>query len=181
MTEISEKQLQANRENAKSGGIKTQQGKAVSRYNAVKHGLLSQEVLLDGEPEQTLLEMGKRMRSELKPVTEIERILVDRIIANTWRLKRALRVEKEIFIDGMESSSIYGKKEKNVGGAFLSDIKYDSYGKFIRYETSIERGLYKALHELQRLQAARSGDKVPAPIAIDVDVSRESQQWVRLA
>ena len=45
MSEISQKQLEANRENAKLGGVKTEEGKAVSRYNAVKHGLLSDKVL----------------------------------------------------------------------------------------------------------------------------------------
>jgi len=39
-----------------------------------------------------------------------------------------------------------------------------------RYETSIERGLYRALHELQRLQAARRGEAVAAPVAVDVCV-----------
>jgi hypothetical protein len=47
----------------------------------------------------------------------------------------------------------------------------DTYGKLIRYESSIERGIYKALHELQRIQSARAGEKPPVPIAIDVDVS----------
>jgi len=40
--------------------------------------------------------------------------------------------------------------------------------KVSRYETSIERSLYKALHELQRLQAARQGASVTAPVAVDV-------------
>jgi len=35
-------------------------------------------------------------------------------------------------------------------------------------ESGIERGIYRALHELQRLQAARSGS---LPIATDVDVT----------
>jgi hypothetical protein len=44
--------------------------------------------------------------------------------------------------------------------------------KLSRYEAGIERGLYKALHELQRLQAARRADgDAPPPLAIDVDVS----------
>ena len=49
----------------------------------------------------------------------------------------------------------------------------DIYGKLIRYESSIERGIYKALHELQRLQATRAGEKLPAPVVVDVDISKE--------
>jgi hypothetical protein len=42
--------------------------------------------------------------------------------------------------------------------------------------TTIERGLYKALRELQRLQAARRADgNASPPVAIDVDVSGVSK------
>ncbi len=43
-------------------------------------------------------------------------------------------------------------------------------------ETTLERGLYKALRDLQRLQAARraDGNALP-PLAIDVDVSGVSK------
>jgi len=51
----------------------------------------------------------------------------------------------------------------------------DSLAKLSRYETSIERSLYRALHELQRLQASRKGNPVPVPIALDVDVTGESE------
>lgn len=40
-----------------------------------------------------------------------------------------------------------------------------------RYETALSRSLSRALHELQRLQAVRAGDRVAPPIAVDVDVS----------
>ena len=171
MSEISQKQLEANRENAKLGGVKTEEGKAVSKYNAVKHGILSQEVLLEGEDEKSLIELGKKLRTELKPETEIELLLVDRIVANTWRLKRALKGEKEMIECDIEG--VFGD-DKNFGSALSSDFaNYDSYGKFTRYETSLERGIYKALHELQRIQAARAGEKPPAPIAIDVDISKD--------
>lgn len=171
MSEVSQKQLEANRKNAKLGGVKTEEGKAVSKYNALKHGILSQEVLLEGEDEKSLVEIGKKLRTELKPETELELLLVDRIVANTWRLKRALKGEKEMIehdIDGVLDG------EKDFGAALSYDFaNYDSYGKFTRYETSLERGIYKALHELQRIQAARAGEKPPAPIAIDVDVSKD--------
>ena len=40
----------------------------------------------------------------------------------------------------------------------------------IRYETSLERGLHRALHELQRLQAARAGQFVPPPAVLDIQI-----------
>lgn len=154
MSDISQKQLEANRENAKLGGVKTEEGKAISKYNALKHGLLSKEVLFEGENELILLEIEKRLRNELKPKTELELILVDRISANIWRLKRVL---------GMEKGEVISRS----GG-----LMYDP-DKYFRYEIMLERSIYKALHELQRIQAAYAGDKPPAPIAIDIDVSKD--------
>ena len=43
---VSEKQLLVNRENAKKGGPKTSEGKAAVRFNALKHGLLCKDLLL---------------------------------------------------------------------------------------------------------------------------------------
>jgi len=85
----SEKQIEANRRNAlKSTGPKTPQGKAAVRNKAIKHGLLSQEVLLPNEDGAALRELGERLRDELQPVGDLENLLVDRIIAAHWRLRR---------------------------------------------------------------------------------------------
>jgi len=172
MNEISKKQIYANRENAKKGGVKTDGGKAISKYNALKHGLLSKEILLDDENESNLIGLGKKLRNELVPETELELILIDRITANVWRLRRTMRIEKEMIDSDREENS--NDLKKTLGSAFSYDFtNYDTYGKLIRYETSIERGIYKALHELQRLQAIRNGENVPPPIAIDIDLSNE--------
>ncbi len=174
MTELSQKQLEANRENAKLGGVKTEEGKAVSKYNAMKHGILSKEVLLEGEDEKTLIEIGHKLRTELEPNSELELVLVDRITANVWRLRRVMQIEREMMTDDMDTDISFGSSNKTLGRALSQDFSnYDTYGKLIRYETSIERGIYKALHELQRIQSVRLGEKVPAPIAIDVDISKE--------
>lgn len=172
----SEKQIIANQINGKLGGVKTEEGKTISKYNALKHGLLSEEVLLQGEDETSLIAFGKRLRAELKPETELELLLVDRIITNSWRLKRTIRIEIGMIKDSC--SSVFGG-DKSIGEALNSDFMHnDNFGKFTRYETSIERGIFKALHELQRIQAARLGEKPPLPIAIDVDVSNEENGFV---
>ena len=61
MENTSQKQIDANRENGKKGGVKTDEGKAVSKYNALKHGILSKQILFEGEDENELLELEKRL------------------------------------------------------------------------------------------------------------------------
>jgi len=175
MNQVSNKQLKANRKNAKLGGVKTPEGKAVSKYNAMKHGILSKEVTLPGEEDALLIDMGKTLRKELAPQSEIEHILVDRIIANSWRLKRVLRIEREMMENDRTSESWNGEKRiKTLGEALhYNFVNKDTYGKLIRYETSIERGIYKALHELQRIQSARNGESPTVPMAIDIDISED--------
>jgi hypothetical protein len=46
----------------------------------------------------------------------------------------------------------------------------DTLQKVARYEAHLSRQFFQALHELQRLQAARNGDQVPPPAALDVTV-----------
>src|SRR5215203_4351798 len=65
----SDRKAEANcRNSLKSTGPKTPEGKAAVRLNALKHGLLSREVLLPGEDEEALRELGERLRAELQPV-----------------------------------------------------------------------------------------------------------------
>jgi hypothetical protein len=68
--------------------------------------------------------------------------------------------------------------QPNLGQALSYDLKgSDVLTKFTRYESQTQRGLFKAIHELQRLQATRHGadrsSQIAAPVAIDVDISGE--------
>ena len=167
----SKKKAEANRQNAlKSTGPKTLEGKDAVRHNALKHGLLSQQTLLPDEEKAVLVEFSERLRSQLQPVGDLEALLVDRIVAAVWRLRRVLSVEAAIYEE--ERFNHLGE-ERGLGWAFTQDAQYqNAFSKLSRYETAIERGLYKALHELQRLQAARdAASSIPPPVTVDVDVS----------
>src|SRR5215207_10223638 len=95
----SEKKAEANLRNAlKSTGPRTPEGKAAVRLNALRHGLRSEEILLPGEDEQALRELDEYLRAELQPVGELENLLIDRIVAAYWRLRRVGKVEAGIFI-----------------------------------------------------------------------------------
>jgi hypothetical protein len=43
--------------------------------------------------------------------------------------------------------------------------------KVARYESNLERAFFRTLHEIQRLQASRSGAVVPPPATVDVDLT----------
>jgi len=164
----SDKQIRANRRNArKSTGPKTPEGKAAVSLNPLKHGLLSQQTLLPNEDEASLMQLSARLHSQLQPVGELEGLLVERIVAAAWRLRRVLAVETGIY---EEERFSYTGEERSLGLAFMRDAS--TFSTLSRYETTIERGLFKALHELQRLQAARraEADVLPPP-AVDVDVN----------
>lgn len=179
----SDKQLQANIQNAQLGGVKTAEGKAISKFNALKHGLLSKVVLLEGEDSENFTQLGQRIMENLQPEGEIEILLTERIIANMWRMRRALEVETAImeyekFDDSMAGldlllSTSSSKEDQKRRRKTRSMILNSGVENVIRYETTIERGLYKALHELQRIQAARTGHPVLLPLAVDITVDKD--------
>ena len=58
-----------------------------------------------------------------------------------------------------------------LGVAFRQDAENaGAISKLSRYEAAIERSFYRALHELQRVQAAREDGQPPRSIAVDVTV-----------
>jgi hypothetical protein len=43
----------------------------------------------------------------------------------------------------------------------------EAVDKILRYETAIERQLYRAINELERLQRQRKGEAIPPPINVE--------------
>jgi hypothetical protein len=94
MTTSSPERMAANRANAqKSTGPRTNEGKAASKFNAVKHGILSREVLVAGENTEELTALHEWFQDDLKPVGPMEVMLVNQIVTNHWRLRRVLAAE----------------------------------------------------------------------------------------
>ena len=44
----------------------------------------------------------------------------------------------------------------------------DTLDKILRYETTLERQLYRAMNQLERLQRLRQGEAVPPPLTMEV-------------
>jgi hypothetical protein len=298
---VSEKQLEANRENALKGGVKTPEGKAIVKYNALKHGLLAKEIVItvgDGaENPEEFNGLLEDLKTQLKPEETLEEILVEKIAIAYWRLRRAYKYEVGLIRDELDNATdkfydkptYSGDKQNRTDEKIEQDIKQgqesleawekekeqltamrkdgkpleeiydwevrweelcdkiyhllpedeekdwqpsdireflnkeqgwsddaiwqahieicdgeikhqeeeiaalrqeieknrlklqvikklgsipskDELDRLLRYEGAIERQFYKAMNQLERLQRMRSGESVPAPIEVDVDV-----------
>jgi hypothetical protein len=126
----SAKQIAANRRNAvKSTGPRTPRGRAVSRMNALKHGILSRQVLVRGqvlqEDDKELEALHQRFWDELQPEGPLEEMLLDQIVTAHWRLRRALSAESgeiALSVDG-------GHRRRNRDpDPVLQWMKWNAYG-----------------------------------------------------
>src|SRR3569833_1276271 len=95
---LSQKQLAANRRNAQhSTGPTSKAGKSVSRLNAVKHGLLAQQVVVCGyfqqESSDEFKQLCREYHQNLAPIGPLEEMLLGQIIMVVWRLRRVRMAE----------------------------------------------------------------------------------------
>lgn len=165
------------KQTSKKGGPNTTKGKAVTRYNAQKHGLLSKEVLIEGEDQKVLAQLKSDLYEAFDPRGPIEAMLVDRVVTNVWRLRRAVAVERNAMEFFKESDLIVfsGDPEKK---GYKDMLDNQSIERTLRYETTIERSLYRALHELERLQGVRNGSDKQLPAVVDVTLDTPSDGFV---
>lgn len=93
---VPSRRVQANRENARhSTGPRTLAGRARSRLNAVRHGILTREVFDAEDPKgrREFQRLFDRFSADLAPVGPLEELLVERIVTCACRLARVLRAE----------------------------------------------------------------------------------------
>ena len=268
----SKKKIQSNRQNAlKSTGPTTAEGKAIVSKNAVKHGLCARRIVINGESSIEFADFKDSLIAQFQPDGMLELLLVNRIIAGFWRLRRLGTIEVELFDhlcrpdaaghafgsspskrswddntddhnflspDGTLDKDAVAKHLKSLKSFLNSSVDSLSYNestsetlfafsrclrslldcdlsvedaevlnttlhqisqmspssdsgieyspgralandyrshcvtvRLSRYESHIERSLFRFLHELQRLQAKRQGQDLAAPVAVDIDLA----------
>ncbi len=86
------KRVDANRRNAqKSTGPRTPGGKSRVRLNAIKHGLTASIPVLPTEDREGFKARAEAWSDELKPGSELELYIVERVVVASWQLDRCDR------------------------------------------------------------------------------------------
>ncbi len=148
----SARRIAANRANAlKSTGPRTVEGKKRSSQNAVKHGLCKAYSCLPEECEATFNLFISEMEEELRPRTNLQRMIFPRIVNLMWRLRRLpemqtklVAVEREKIGENLPVCEIVARR-------FSEDPKGNAFLLLQRYERSLENGLSKLMREFKRV------------------------------
>lgn len=164
------KRRERNRRNAlKSTGPKTAAGKAIVAQNKTTHGLRSQQqLILPGESAAEFETLRETLLTSLNPEGSMEETLVERLLGSLWKLRRLDRLSNEMFSQ-CQKVDLMNPEGEGSFRFFQSPEDVHRFDVFRRYEVSTEKSFYRALHELQRLQAKRCGEVVSLPTVVDIN------------
>ncbi|MGH9664916.1 MAG: hypothetical protein ACRD9L_10875, partial [Bryobacteraceae bacterium] len=162
-------QLEANRRNAQlCTGPRTEAGKEVSKFNALRHGLASAQVVLPHEDRAAFEELKAALIAEHQPAGPTEQLLVVQLAETWWRSLRAHRVESEYLTqvalapgDAAVAPGPVGRPQRirRTGDAALAEAvvseRDNAFAKIQRYVTAADRAFRNTLNELRKAQHAR--------------------------
>jgi hypothetical protein len=153
------KQIAASRANGqKSRGPTTpplpSNGKANSKFNALKHGIHAQQQIMFTESADDPAELAAEYHELHRPANADERFLVDTLVNNEWRLRRLRCVEAELWRAAtklfLETHTVEAAAS---GNAFIGSGP--AFERLQRIVNSCERAYHRALKELVALADAR--------------------------
>ncbi len=132
MKPLSEKQQLANQKNAQNGGVRTIKGKEISKYNAMRHGILSKEAVIRKGDCQEDYELYENMRDELfveiNPVGLVETMLTDKLLAYYWRMRRVIQAERGLIESQTLQHTLKRERERIKNAQWQKDFP-DFYKK----------------------------------------------------
>ena len=185
----SEKQVAANRRNAtKSSGPRTKSGKARSSRNALNHGLSAEQVVIFDEDPAAFEALRGDLYAHFQPSDPVDEALVEQVAACRWRLRRVPEIEAGIFehylhhhsecrarmrkyddignVEEMQAKDRQEEPRAVLGKVFSSAER--SLGSLTRIAGAIESSMYRAIRELERMNAERH-DATTDDAVIDVE------------
>ena len=120
---------ESNRANAQlSTGPRTEEGKARSSQNALKHGLTAQQLVVKPEEREAFEALQAHYQLEIAPQGALQQTLFDELVTAAWNLRRVRILQ---------------------AGVDLLDPLSD---RLARHHARFERTFHRALKELKALQ-----------------------------
>ena len=134
-------QVLANRENAThSTGPTSEEGKAKTSQNAVRHHLTGRGLIVPLGLESAFSDFERGLRTNFMPNTSVEEMIFKRILECGWNLERCRLAQATLF---EQSSTV---------DPLLDDHLDAKFARIDKYARQFENSMYKAMRELSKLQ-----------------------------
>jgi hypothetical protein len=169
-----ERQIAANRANAlKSTGPRTPEGRARSARNAFTLGLTTDQLLAPTESRSDLTSHTAELHEAFAPATPLEALLVDRIVAASWRLRRVRMQETGVYDQFVKEYAGDQNPQGLLGRTYRYHADNRVLDRLAMLEARLERSFYRALKELEKAKLKKSpiepNLESAEPIAIEGD------------
>src|ERR1019366_1404009 len=142
-----------------STGPKTAEGKQRSSLNAFKHGLSGNHMVLQKHEHTAYNQLTDKMLADLKPVTEPERQIAQKIVDLNFRINRITAIENNMLNFDMSTNEPEFEEDEGIarmmGQARAWKKDAQAFEILGRYESRLSRQLLQYQKELERLQAVR--------------------------
>ena len=157
-------QIKANGKNAKkSTGPRSEEGKARSAKNALKHGLLARDTVLPGEDPADFDRQLSALEADIQPANSLEFELVRQIADAQWRMHRLTRLEGGFLAAAVDDTRRYMEKRRPdelrpgydgetllLGSAMLD--RTQAFVHLARYDGHLSRRFFRAVKQLADLR-----------------------------
>lgn len=144
---------------AKSKGPKTARGKAISSKNALRHGLTSRKIVVEGlESDAEFKRFRTGIRNHYQPQDVMQSIWVDRITTCLWRLRRVSFEEAQL-IEQENQNQLGFQRDRYLPQNF------ERLELLSMYEERIMKQVQLSIRELEKLKANK-GQEIPSSLPI---------------
>ena len=157
-------QIKANGKNAKkSTGPRSEEGKARSAKNALKHGLLARDTVLPGEDPADFDRQLSALEADIQPANSLEFELVRQIADAQWRMHRLTHLETGFLAAAVDDTRRYMEKRRPdelrpgydgetllLGSAMLD--RTQAFVHLARYDGHLSRRFFRAVKQLAHLR-----------------------------
>jgi hypothetical protein len=157
----------ARRNGALSKGPVTEPGKQASALNGIRHGILTQTVVLEGESKDRFEELHAALIAEFQPATTTEAALVETMSIARWRHLRVLAIQKAGLDLEMAREEIPASPAHRAAIVFKNLADNSSFLELLnRYEVSFDRQFSRALSLLLKLRAHSPQSAASLPLSL---------------
>ena len=146
---LSMRKIRANQQNAlRSTGPRTCKGKQTVSKNALKHGILSNQIAtLPGEQREQFEELRLQLKKKISPTNSFEDSLAEDLVSLLWKVRRCVRVQLS---------------------CLATNVPNGRWRTMLRYGVSLDRRLRRVIRDLFLVYEASERK---------IDMSEEKNQW----